>query len=431
MLQMLPELTLSDFPHTDVVFPRMARVRQSLTLTRVDCIEEEVHAQFARIADRIESGDKVCLAVGSRGIGCLSRVVRQIADEVKAVGAYPFITPAMGSHGGATPEGQVDTLAQIGVTETVTGTPIVSSLDVKPVGTMGNGTMVFVSCDALAADAVIVINRVKPHTAFRGEVESGLCKMMCIGLGKQKGAESLHSLGFSSFDKAIREAAKIITSRVPIVGGVGIVENSRGEAAAIEVVPAEEIDETEPKLLRKAQTLLARIPFDEFDVLAVQQIGKDISGDGMDPNVTGRFASGACSIPLPRFQRLAAMSLTPHTKGNGTGIGMADVVTHRVASGIDLRKTYINAYTSKVLAVCRIPMIMKTERDALGACLLTCNQVDAGQHRVVWILDTSHLEEFWISEPLMKCAAGREQLETVSDLIPLEFDREGRSKLVF
>lgn len=431
MLTGLPEFVLEDFPGASVTFPRMARVRQKLALPRVPDVRQEVRAQFVRIGERIKPGSRVCLAAGSRGIACLPQVVAQVVREVKERGGEPFIIPAMGSHGGATPEGQEEVLAELGITEASMGAPIVSSLDVEAVGKTSQGATVYVSKDALGADAIIVINRVKPHTAFRSDIESGLFKMITIGLGKQKGANSLHWLGFEMFDRVMPEAARLILAKAPIVGGVAIVENAREEAAAIEVLPAEEIEEAEKRLLREAKKLLPRIPFDSFDVLAVQQMGKNISGDGMDPNITGRFASHLKDDSLPKYQKLVVMSLTPETVGNGVGLAQADVVTHRLASELDLFKVYMNAYTSMVLAVSKIPMIMKTERDALGMALRTCNGVVDGDYKVVWILDTLHLEEFWASEPLVREAAGREDLAVVSELTKLEFDDNGRARLAF
>ncbi|OJF16294.1 MAG: hypothetical protein A6D91_12140, partial [Bacillaceae bacterium G1] len=278
------------------------------------------------VLSRISPGDRVAIAVGSRGVADIPILTREVVNAVKSAGGRPFIVPAMGSHGGATAEGQIDVLKQLGVTESSVGAPILSSMDVVEVGRLPNGLPVYIDKHAYEADKVIVINRIKPHTAFRGPVESGLMKMITIGLGKQKGAEAAHAYGFQYMAEHVQAMAKIAMSQVPIIFGLATIENAYDRPAKIVAVPAEKIEEVEPQLLLEAKSLMPRILFDPMDVLVVNEIGKDISGDGMDPNITGRYATPYASGG-PKVTRIVVLGLTEKTHGNANGIGLADITT--------------------------------------------------------------------------------------------------------
>ncbi|MEW9031755.1 MAG: lactate racemase domain-containing protein, partial [Planifilum fimeticola] len=328
----------------DVPLPRMVKVRQSFPAPEVADVPGAVREAVAAegVLERISEGDRVAIAVGSRGVADIDVMAREVVRLVRSRGGQPFIVPAMGSHGGATAEGQIEVLKQLGVTESSVEAPIRSSMDV---GRLASGLPVYTDRQAYSADKVIVINRVKPHTAFRGPVESGLMKMITIGLGKQKGAEAAHSRGFQYMAEHVVAMARIVLSQVPIIFGLATVENAYDRPAKIVAVPAEKIEAVEPGLLLEAKSLMPRILFDPIDVLVVDEIGKDISGDGMDPNITGRYPTPYASGG-PRVTRIAVLGLTERTRGNANGIGLADITTRKAFEAIEWEKGYANALTS-------------------------------------------------------------------------------------
>jgi uncharacterized protein (DUF362 family) len=400
----------------DIPIPKMVRVRQKFTAPEISDVAEEVWNTIttAGVLNRIDPGDRVAIAVGSRGVSELPSIVRETASAVKSVGGEPFIVPAMGSHGGATASGQEEVLEQLGITYTSVGAPIRSSMEVVQVGRLNNGLPIFTDKHAFEADKVIIINRIKPHTAFRGEVESGLTKMITIGLGKQKGAEAAHAFSFKYMAEHVREMAKIVLQKVPIIFGVGSLENAYDRPAKIVAIPAEDFSSKEPELLLEAKSLMAKIKFNEIDVLVVEEIGKDISGDGMDPNITGRFATPYASGG-PEITRIAVLGLTEKTHGNANGIGMADMTTKKVMDDIIWEKGYANALTSTVISVVKLPMILDNEELAVKAAIKTCNAFDLNQVRLVRIKNTLELRDIWISESLLNEAETMEDVEILSE----------------
>jgi uncharacterized protein (DUF362 family) len=400
----------------DIPIPKMVRVRQKFTAPEISDVAEEVWNTIttAGVLNRIDPGDRVAIAVGSRGVSELPSIVRETASAVKSVGGEPFIVPAMGSHGGATASGQEEVLEQLGITYTSVGAPIRSSMEVVQVGRLNNGLPIFTDKYAFEADKVIIINRIKPHTAFRGEVESGLTKMITIGLGKQKGAEAAHAFSFKYMAEHVREMAKIVLQKVPIIFGVGSLENAYDRPAKIVAIPAEDFSSKEPELLLEAKSLMAKIKFNEIDVLVVEEIGKDISGDGMDPNITGRFATPYASGG-PEITRIAVLGLTEKTHGNANGIGMADMTTKKVMDDIIWEKGYANALTSTVISVVKLPMILDNEELAVKAAIKTCNAFDLNQVRLVRIKNTLELRDIWISESLLNEAETMEDVEILSE----------------
>jgi uncharacterized protein (DUF362 family) len=400
----------------DIPIPKMVRVRQKFTAPEISDVAEEVWNTIttAGVLNRIDPGDRVAIAVGSRGVSELPSIVRETASAVKSVGGEPFIVPAMGSHGGATATGQEEVLEQLGITYTSVGAPIRSSMEVVQVGRLNNGLPIFTDKYAFEADKVIIINRIKPHTAFRGEVESGLTKMITIGLGKQKGAEAAHAFSFKYMAEHVREMAKIVLQKVPIIFGVGSLENAYDRPAKIVAIPAEDFSSKEPELLLEAKSLMAKIKFNEIDVLVVEEIGKDISGDGMDPNITGRFATPYASGG-PEITRIAVLGLTEKTHGNANGIGMADMTTKKVMDDIIWEKGYANALTSTVISVVKLPMILDNEELAVKAAIKTCNAFDLNQVRLVRIKNTLELRDIWISESLLNEAETMEDVEILSE----------------
>jgi uncharacterized protein (DUF362 family) len=399
----------------DIPIPKMVKVKQKFHAPELEDVAESVWKaiQSADVLKRIHRGDRVAIAVGSRGVAKLPTIVRETVSAVKSAGGEPFIVPAMGSHGGATDEGQEEVLAQLGVTEASVGAPIRSSMEVVEVGRLENGLPIYTDKNAYEADKVIIINRIKPHTAFRGQVESGLTKMITIGLGKQKGAEAAHAFSFKYMAEHVVEMARIVLQKVPIIFGVGSLENAYDRPAKIVALPAEDIEKKEPELLQEAKSLMPKIMFSPIDVLVVDEIGKDISGDGMDPNITGRYATPYASGG-PQVTRIAVLGLTEKTHGNANGIGTADMTTKKVMDEIIWEKGYANALTSTVISVVKLPMVLDNEELAVKAAIKTCNAFDLNQVRVVRIQNTLEVGEIWISESLLEEAKQMEDIEILS-----------------
>lgn len=400
----------------EIPIPKMVKVRQKFDAPEISDVAEEVWnaIRSAGVINRINQGDRVAIAVGSRGVAELPSIVRETVSAVKTAGGEPFIVPAMGSHGGATASGQEEVLEQLGITEISCGAPIRSSMEVEEVGRLENGLPIYTDKNAFEADKVIIINRIKPHTAFRGEVESGLMKMITIGLGKQKGAEAAHAFSFKYMAEHVKEMAKIVIEKVPIIFGIGSLENAYDRPAKIVALPAEDFASKEPELLLEAKALMPKIMFDQIDVLVVDEIGKDISGDGMDPNITGKFATPYASGG-PEITRIAVLGLTEKTHGNANGIGMADMTTQKVMNEIIWEKGYANALTSTVISVIKLPMVLENEELAVKAAIKTCNAFDLDQVRVVRIKNTLEIRDIWISESLIKEAKEMEDIEILSE----------------
>jgi hypothetical protein len=335
----------------------------------------------------------------------------------------------MGSHGGATADGQRGLIAHYGITEATMGCPILSSMDTVHLGEVEDGVPVWIDRNAFEADAVVPVVRVKPHTDFRGPVESGLMKMIAIGLGKQKGADFFHSQGMNEFHHLIPAVAKFTLAQVNIPFGVAVIENGYGKLAQAEAVPAARIWEREQELLKIARERMGRLPGERIDVLIVDRIGKDISGDGADPNVINRDVAGVLppsEEPVtPRVQRLIFRDLTDDTEGNASGIGMADVVLRRAVQRMDPVATYMNMITSKAPQGARIPMTVDTDRQALHIALASCVKTDQATAHIARIQDTKHVETFWASEGLLPELLASGRVEVTGDLRPIAFDDGG------
>ncbi|HHY33542.1 MAG TPA: DUF2088 domain-containing protein [Firmicutes bacterium] len=419
------------FSGVDVPLPRGLWVRQPLERGKITDIRSVLSEKMARsgVEARIRKGGRVAIAVGSRGLAGLPEIVASVAEAVRARGARPFIVPAMGSHGGATAEGQRQVLADYGISERTLGIEVRASMDVVEVGRLTSGVPVYFGREAYEADGVIVINRVKPHTCFRGPIESGLAKILTIGLGKHVGATSLHAAGFSRFPELIPEAARLILARTRVLFGVATVENATGEVALIEVVPAEDILRREPELLQIARRKMGRFLFDSCDVLVVDEIGKDISGDGMDPNVTGRYSEPTMAgVGGFQAQRIVVLGLTAEAHGNASGIGVADITTQDVLDRIDFVQMYTNAVTSRVLASARLPIVVPTARDAVALALLTVTGVRPEQARVVRIRNTLELERIWVSESMWEELSGRPGFEALTSVAPMDIQTGSRKR---
>ena len=405
-----------------MALPNVVRVREGFDKTRLDDPCKVVSRNLQDLlGGKLAPGSRVAIAAGSRGINNLVGMTRAAADAVKSIGGQPFIIPSMGSHGGATGEGQQNLLADLGISERTMGCPVVSSMEVEEIGQTSTGTSVYLDRNALRADGIIVVNRVKPHTAFRGEIESGLCKMLAVGLGKHRGAQQMHAAGLGA---TIVEAARIILAKAAVLAGVAVLENSLDETAEIHVVPPERFEETDRALLKRAWKVLPRVPFDLLDVLVVDEMGKNISGTGMDVNVIGigPRVGGKMEMGHPVVSTLVVLGLTPETHGNANGVGLADITTRRLVGSIDYTSTYTNVLTTRLWSAGRLPVIMETDREAIETAV---GEVSLDQVRLVRVKNTLHLEELEISEALLP-QAKEIGLTVVAGPRSLEFDGTGR-----
>ena len=413
---------------SDTFVPKMFRVRQIFPRPRIDpkeipgiidgLLSEE------KFASRVKPGMRIAITAGSRGIANNALTTKCIADFCKKRGAKPFVVPAMGSHGGATGEGQRAVLESYGITEEYLGCPILSSMEVKKVGVNEEGFDVCIDKNAAEADGIILGCRIKPHTAFRGPYESGLMKMMAIGLGKQVGAQQCHEQGFKNMAKNVPMWGRTILKNAPILFGVPTIENAFDETCKIVAVAAEDIEAEEPVLLKEAFGYMPRIWVDSCDVLIVDHIGKNFSGDGMDPNITGTFCTPYATGGIDA-QRVAVLDLSPETHGNGIGLGYASATTQRVFDQLDLASMYPNAITCTVLGGVRIPIVMESDRECIQCCIQTCNEIDKTRPRLVRIPNSLHLEHIQLSEAYYEEAKANPHLEIESEPEELPFDGEG------
>ena len=401
-----------EFPDAETVdaalpersFPAFARVSYRPETPEIDDIRGAARdAVLSLPLEGVSTGGTVAVAVGSRGIHDIQPIAETVVAALSAAGYEPVVVPAMGSHGGATAEGQRRTLAGLGLTEESIGCRINARMTTETVGTTDRGQAVPVATAALESDGIVAINRVKPHTNFTGRVESGLSKLLTVGLGKRAGAQTFHEAALThGYVDTIERTLAVVREHAPVIGGVAVVENFNDRTACVEGVAASELPDAETRLLKRARAYLPTLPFDDLDVLVVEEIGKDVSGSGMDTNVIGRYGVvNASDPPTPDIDRIVALGLTEATHGNGHGIGLADLTTVDVAAALDLEQMYTNALTSGSLSRSSIPVALPTERHALRAAVGTIGQYDPDDTRIAWLRDTGHLSSFWISEALV------------------------------
>ena len=413
-----------------MAFPRMIKVQQQFEAPRVDDIPGTVKAQIdgLNLSGKIKKGDTVAITVGSRGINEIHVITKAIVEAMKALGAAPFIVPAMGSHGGGTAEGQRQIIESYGVTEEFVGCPIRATMEVVQVGTVEGKVPVYFDKYASEADHVVVSGRVKPHTGFVGEIESGLHKMMLIGLGKHKGAAIYHqAIVHYSFDRIIRGVAQQVIDKCGILFGLAMVENQYDQTAMIDAVPPEKFAEREKELLILARKWMPRLPFDRVDLLVIDAMGKNISGSGMDTNVVGRKYNdhAAAEKEFPKVTRILVRGLTPETHGNAAGIGMAEYCHKRLVDAMNVEATVINCMTGNAPSGAAIPVHFATDRECLEKALQTVGFVEPQNARVLRIRNTLHLGELLVSEAYEKELAGRDDLSVLAPAADMEFDAQG------
>ena len=426
-----------------MTIPKMFEITQSFPPSMALDIPAAVREQFKKsgVLGQITPGMRIAVGVGSRGISDLSKIVKAALEVLAGAGAKPFIVPAMGSHGGATPDGQTRVLAEYGVTAETMGVPVDARMDVRKIGEALGGRDVVWSVAALEADAVVAINRVKPHTDFHGPMGSGIQKMLAIGFGKQVGANLAHQAAVrEGYLEAFCDYARVALENVPVLCGVAIVEDQHHRTAEIEVLPKNDIVIGEARLIKRAAEMLPRLPLDEVDLLIVDEMGKEISGTGMDTNVIGREIHGYSSLLSGNghaagdgssvgrsvtVHRLLVCSLTEMSKGNGTGIGLADFATKRLVNALDLRTTYMNALTSLGVQTPKIPIYFDTDREAVEQALATLATRRPERLRVVRIANTLRLEKMLVSESCAEALRDRPDIAISKAAEEMRFDREG------
>jgi hypothetical protein len=408
--------------------PHLAPLRQTAPQPVVADVAAEVRRQWrdSRAAGRILRGSRVAVGVGSRGIANLSTIVRATLDALRDLGAQPFVVAAMGSHGGASASGQRDLLAEYGVSEQALGVPVKTDMTAVRIGTNSWGEPVWWDKNAVEADAVVTVSRIKPHTDFRGRFESGITKMLVIGLGKRDGASQHHRWGFRGLRDMLPETARVVVEKTPFVGGLAVLENAREQTARLQVVDRDELFDVEPGLLEEARGLMGRLPFAQLDLLVIGEIGKNYSGAGIDPNVVGRLLiETQPEFESPKITRICALDLSPESHGNGTGCGIADLTTERLLAAIDPIPFRMNNLTACFLRRSQLPFAFPTDRACIEAGLDTCWQPNRDALRMAIIPNTLEVEELWASPPLIEEARKNPHLEEMGDCRSLPFDEKG------
>lgn len=406
----------------NMLTPKLYRIRQRFDSSCIDDVPAAVRRSFETfdLGERTRPGQTVAVGVGSRGLRDLAEIVKATVECLRKHGLEPFILPAMGSHGGATAEGQARVLAELGITEAALEVPVVSNMDAVSLGRVEAGAEVWFASDAAAADHILVINRVKPHTAFRAGVESGLCKMLAVGCGRDRGASEMHRYDLA---RTIVPAARMIVQKTPVLCGLAVTETPDGRTHSIRLAEPEEFPEVDRELLEVAWTLLPTLPFDDLDVLIVDEMGKDISGAGMDPNVVGYWRREG-GLREPDYRTLLVLDLTDESRGNATGIGMADLTTRRLVEKIDWAATYTNALTSGILGSARMPIVLEDDRLALQAAL--DRYPDPLELRLARIVNTAELATFWASDALLPELRGRSDILAEDAPLEIRFSPDGR-----
>lgn len=421
-----------DFPETDiriqgledVVIPPMVTVHQAFDDQHIEDVPGTLAAKLQAYPNHEQfAGKRICITVGSRGIPELPAMVRTMCDTLKGWGADPFIIPAMGSHAGATAEGQREMLAGYGITPDAMGVDVVSSMEVVQYGEI-DGVPLYCDKNAAASDGIVIFNKVKPHTEFRAPHESGLAKMIAIGIAKHKGATTFHSFGFDRFKDLIPRAAEEFVNSMPVAFGVGVVQNAYDDICAIEVCSPENLLSCDAELLKLAFDRMPKFLFDHIDLLIIDEIGKNISGNGQDPNITGRNLTGTFYDMLD-LKKMVLLSLTPESHHNGAGIAFADIVPRALLNDIDWGSTWTNTLTTGVTSGSKIPLYANTEEDCVRIALRTCPGIDFEKARIVHIVNTLKIDTIQVSVPLYESIKDVPGISFVEGPFAMEFDENG------
>ena len=409
--------------------PRLVPIRVHMDCPTVEDVGEALSREFDRIGvgRQVKAGERIAVTAGSRGIYQIDRILKCVIDRLKSAGADPFIVPAMGSHAGATAEGQKAFIASYGVTEKAMGCEILSSMEAVELGTTALGVHCYCDRHAYEADGIVAVNRVKPHTGFSGTIGSGLLKMLTIGLGKRKGAEHVHQRGVDvGYEEAIRDGGLFALANLPVRFGVAIVENQRGETAHVEAALPEHFEATDERLLPQARRLMGRLPGDFLHLLIVDAMGKNISGTGMDPNVIGRgMQQEKVALNTPEVLRVFVRDLTEETHGNAIGIGFADFTTDRLVAKIDKQATWTNVLASVAPWEAHIPIHYPSDREAIETALETAGCTPTTDMRIIRIRDSEHIDTMLVSESLFADLKDRDDVEATGEPCEMTFDDDG------
>ena len=414
----------------NIKLPQIMKVSQTFDNTKLDDVEGDLNQKLIdkNIKDKIKPGMKIAITGGSRGISSYKELMKTIVSFVKKCGATPFIVPSMGSHGGGTSEGQENMLKKLGITKESVGCEIISSMDVVEVGRTSKDLPVYIDKNAANADGIILLNRVKLHTSFRGKYESGLIKMMAIGLAKRKGADMTHFLRYENMAENLVEVGKIALNNLNIICGVASIENGYNEVADLFVLNKDEILKEEPKILEKSKRLMPRIYLDDIDVLIVNEIGKNISGTGVDTNIVGRFHTNAASGG-PNTVKLGFLDISEKSGGNGNGMGLADFVSKKFFRKIDFESTYINAITSTEPNSVKLPLVLDNDKYVFQGCVKLCGVKNIQDIKLVIINNTKELDEIYMSKSAFENAVDKSKVKKESELFDIPFDEEGNLDL--
>ena len=414
----------------NIKLPQIMKVSQTFDNTKLDDVEGDLNQKLIdkNIKDKIKPGMKIAITGGSRGISFYKELMKTIVSFVKKCGATPFIVPSMGSHGGGTSEGQENMLKKLGITKESVGCEIISSMDVVEVGRTSKDLPVYIDKNAANADGIILLNRVKLHTSFRGKYESGLIKMMAIGLAKRKGADMTHFLRYENMAENLVEVGKIALNNLNIICGVASIENGYNEVADLFVLNKDEILKEEPMILEKSKRLMPRIYLDDIDVLIVNEIGKNISGTGVDTNIVGRFHTNAASGG-PNTVKLGFLDISEKSGGNGNGMGLADFVSKKFFRKIDFESTYINAITSTEPNSVKLPLVLDNDKYVFQGCVKLCGVKNIQDIKLVIINNTKELDEIYMSKSAFENAVDKSKVKKESELFDIPFDEEGNLDL--
>lgn len=405
-------------------YPKIYKIRQKFDSIKIDDINKEIINQCDLIYAKkiIKPGMQIAITAGSRGISNIDIIIKSVCDYVNNLGAHPFIVPAMGSHGGATAEGQVNVLKKLGITEISMEYPIKSSMDTLELGKTEDGAPVYIDKNAYYADGIIVINRIKPHTDFNGETESGLMKMISVGLGKMKGCSSMHTYGLG---KTIPKAAKITIEKAHILFGIAILENSKDDTYKLEAILPEELEIKEKTLFKEVKEIVPKLPLDFLDILVVKEMGKMFSGTGMDTKIIGRMmVYGEKEPENPTIKKLVVLDLADSSYGNAIGVGLADITTKKLVEKIDYDATYANVIPTTFLSRAKIPVTMSNDRKAIEIAFNTIGTVKAQDAKIAIINNTLELEKLYVSERVLE-DLDKERIEIIEENIVLGFDSDG------
>ncbi len=412
-----------------MALPKMVRIEQHIEAPIVEDIRAAVRVELDQIdaASLVKKGDRIAITGGSRGVANIDIVIKATADYLRELGAKPFVVPAMGSHGGATAEGQRDVLAHYGITEETVGAPIEATMDTVEIGKTADGLPVLLDRNAAEADGIVPLNRIKAHTDFKGSIESGLLKMMAIGLGKQRGANMYHRAFFHhGFEHVILTVGSLMLDTGKVVFGLGLVENAHEHTAKVAAMLPNELIRRERELLVEAKSLMGRLPFDTLDLLVIDWMGKNISGTGMDTNIIGRMMQNFEPEPeKPAILRILVRDLTEESNGNATGVGLADFTTTRLVEKVDRYATYMNGITGLGPQKSKIPFYYDTDKEAVEVALNTIGLTPPEEAKVARVESTLKLATLDISEAFIEDAKLRSDLEIIGEVKPFEFDDSG------